>query len=112
RAPTRRPWRSRPAFCRGDRAGMPDVAAVIPDRSIRRELPDAGAVENRHAGPVRAIAIGLAEALLEFQIALEVGKEHVVVAREQRFDQRPKQLAVTLREVAGTDQIERLAQLG
>jgi len=43
---------------------VPDVATVFANRAIRGEAPDARAVEDRHAGPIRAIAIGIAHALL------------------------------------------------
>ena len=73
---------------RAARGDMPDVAAVVADRAIRGESAHSRAVENRHPRPVALISICLADALLTFDVALIVGQQHVVVARQQRLDQR------------------------
>ena len=59
----------------------------------------------------RLIAIGVADALLAVDVGLIVGEQHVVVARQQRFDERPEQLAIAVRRTPAGDQVDRLAQL-
>src|SRR5688572_1762186 len=43
------------------RAHVPDIAAVLPDRAIRREATHASGVENRHACPVVRTAVRLGD---------------------------------------------------
>ena len=91
---------------------MPDVTAVVANRAIRRESADPGAVEDGHAQSSRVWSrYDFADAILALDVALVVRQEHVVVAREQRLDQRPEPLAVAVREMAAGDQIDRLAQI-
>ena len=59
-----------------------------------------------------AIAIGVADALLAVDVGLIVGQQHVVVARQQRIDERAEQLAIAVGEEPAADQVDRLAQLG
>src|SRR5215471_5115323 len=71
-----------------DRPDVPDVAAILPDRAVRRETADSSAVENRHARPIALIGVRVAHALLAVHVGLIVRQEHAVVAREQPLDQR------------------------
>src|SRR5262249_51637107 len=98
------------SLARPDRPNVPDVAAILSDRAVGRETADSSAVENRHARPVVLIGVRLAHALLALNVGLIVRQEHVVVAGEQRFDERVKQPAIAIREELGTNEIDRVAQ--
>src|SRR4029453_14849389 len=43
-------------------------------------------------------------------VALIIGQQHVVITREQRFDERPKDLAVAVREGSVVEKIENLGK--
>ena len=49
-----------------------------------------------------AIGVRVAHALLAVHVGLIVGQEHVVVAGEQRFDERVEELAIAVREEPGS----------
>ena len=86
---------STPHWC--DRADVPDITAVVANRPVRRESPDPRAVQDRHARPGRLVAIRVAHALLAVDVGLVVGEQQVVVAREQRVDERAEELAIAVR---------------
>src|SRR4029453_11336889 len=89
----------------------PEPAAILPDRAIRRETANAGTVENRHARPALRVAICMAHAFLTLNIGRIVGKEHVLVAAQQRVHERSEKLTVAIREMPGSDEVDCLAQL-
>ena len=53
-----------------------------------------------------------AHPLLAVDVGLVVGEQQVFVAHQQRVHQRPEELAVAVRERAGRDEVDGLAQLG
>src|SRR6516164_7583027 len=75
--------RSGPCLARNNRSHFPNVATILPDRTIGRKSTDACGVEYRHPGPAILIGIRVAHALLAVHVGLIVGQEHVVVANEQ-----------------------------
>src|SRR5262245_7675127 len=93
-----------------DRPNIPDVAAILPDRAVRRETADSSAVKNRHARPIVLIGVRVAHALLAVHIRLIIRQEHVVVAGKQRFDERVKEPTIAVREEPGINDIDCLAQ--
>src|SRR5512139_345597 len=57
-----------------DRTDVPDIAAVFPDRAIRREAADTRTIEDRHARPVVLIGVRRAHPLLAIYIGLIIGQ--------------------------------------
>src|SRR6185436_7695006 len=86
--------------------------AVVANRAIRREPSTSRGIEDRHVRPGVLIAVSRTDALLTLDVALVVRQEHVVVASEQRFDQRPEYFPVTVGEESVIEEIEDLAKLG
>src|SRR5688572_8840739 len=90
---------------------MPDVATVFADRAIGREVPAAGYVGDRHSSPALAVPIGGIDAILAIDVTTIVGKQHVVVALEERVDEPAEKLPVTAAEVPCRDEVDRGLEL-
>src|SRR5256885_17069855 len=76
-------------------ADLPDVARVLDDRPIGRELPHPRDVEQRFAVPRRAVAIFDVDLLLHRDVLRQVGQVHIFVARaEEPGDDRPEDVLV------------------
>src|SRR6476646_7967379 len=59
------------------RAHPPDLATVLLDGAIGRELAHAGDIEDGHARPARAVAISVAHAFLARDVSRVVGQQEV-----------------------------------
>src|SRR5687768_15969224 len=88
---------------------VPDVAAVIPDRAIGREVPHARHVEDAHARPFAGIGICVPDALLTLDICLVVREHQERIVPEERIHERLEQVGLLGRELARRNLVERLA---
>jgi len=59
--------------------GVPNLGAVLGDRSIGGELAGLGHTEDGHLGPLSVVAVGLVDDLLSSDVAVEVEAGDVVV---------------------------------
>ena len=84
----------------------PDIRAVLANGSIRREHAGPGAVQDRHAGPVVAVEVGGAGAVVGVGVRGEVGEQAVGVVVDEAIDQGAEQFAVAATEVAVADQVD------
>jgi len=89
----------------------PDVAAVFADAAVGGELAGARGVENRHARPALAVAIGTVHPLLAVGVGLVVGQHHVRIVMQQVADQPQELLAVAAGKITVADQVDHFAQL-
>ena len=94
-----------------DRDGVPDLLAVLADRTVRRKPPRTRHVENRHARPPVDVAVGGGDRVLTGDVGLEVSEEEEVVAFDERVDERAEERRVAPREHAGRDLVDGLSQL-
>ena len=81
----------------------PDVAVVLADRAVGRELAAGGGVDDARCGPALLVLVELGGALLRLDVVGEVGAHHPVVApRGQGAEDVVEDARVGLVEVAAT----------
>ncbi len=88
------------------RLDVPDVAAILADRTIGRELSGSRRVQDRHPRPDVAVAIGVAHAPLAFDVGSKVREHQVRVVVHEPVQQRLEQLGVAAREEAATNEVD------
>src|SRR5947207_1619689 len=89
----------------------PDLIAILPDRSIGRKFAHSCAVKDRHTCPLLLVLIDFSDPLLTVDIGLIIRENKKLVAREQRSDERLKNISIAARKLAGSQTIDYLAQL-
>src|SRR5271157_5667052 len=70
-----------------DWCGIPDLRAVLPNRTVRGEFAQSGHIENRHPRPLVAVLIGLTDSILALYIGLVVREKHVRIVLYRRIYQ-------------------------
>ena len=86
---------------------VPDLAGVLPDGAVGRELAAPGDVQDRHARPALLVAVRLLDLVLAGTVGGEVGEDEVrVAAVQERVHHRPEQPLLTRREHAGGERVE------
>ena len=94
----------------GDRLHLPDLLAVLPDRTIRRELAHPGHVENGHTGPPLLIPVGPAHLLLALHVGRVVCEDQIFVMIKKGIHKGFEQVRIAAREKSRSDQIDRLPE--
>src|SRR5919109_1539483 len=89
---------------------LPDVAGVAADRAIGREPADPRGIQHGPPGPLGMVAEGVVDAALGCRVGGEIGGDHEVVVMPQIVEQRLHLLPAALRETAGGDLMQGLAQ--
>ena len=79
-------------FSGGDRYGfdLPYLGAVFMNRTVGREFPHAGGIENGLVRPLVLVVPQSADALLAFDIRLVISQNQERVVPKQIFNQRPE----------------------
>ena len=75
---------------------MPDVLGVLPDRAVGRKLAHARDIQDRHARPVRGVAVGVIDFLLAVHISPVIRHQQVFVMIQEMIGQRPEQSGVAV----------------
>jgi hypothetical protein len=73
-----------------DWLGIPNLFAMLADRTIRREFTHPGRIQNGHSRPVLFVLISLTDAFLTDYMNLVIRQNHVLVVFYQRVYQWPK----------------------
>src|SRR6516162_1929420 len=93
--------------------GVPDFGSILGDRTIARELPGTGNIEDGLARPCVAVAVQFGQPLVCLKIGFEVRQMHVVISiRQKRTEQRAKDPRFVAAEVLGGDHVQRGAGFG
>ena len=83
-----------------NRFNPPDMLAVFPNRTIRRELAHPCHIQYGHPGPFLLIVISLAHPILTVHVRLVVLQNHVLILVEQGVDKGFEQIRVFRRKKA------------
>ena len=75
---------------------MPDVLGVFPDRTVGGEFAHARDIQDRHACPVRGVAVSVIDLVLAVHISPVIGHQQEFVMMQEVAGQRPEQFRVTV----------------
>jgi hypothetical protein len=88
------------------RLHLPDVVAVLANGAIAGELTHPRHIQDRHAGPVLLVPVGLADLVLTIDVGLVIRQQQERIAVQQVIHQRAEQIGVAVGEVPGGHQIQ------
>ena len=75
---------------------MPDMLGILPDSSVGREFTHARDIQDRHACPVRGVAVSVIDLVLAIDISPVIGHQQEFVMMQEVAGQRPEQFRVTV----------------
>src|SRR5262249_14988337 len=95
------------------RLHVPDLRGILRNRSVTRELPGMGDVEDGLSRPFFRVRVQSANLGVRLAVCREVGQVHVVVtAGEQRVPDGGEDAGLMTAEVVGTNEVQGAARLG
>ena len=95
-----------------ERINVPDVLAVLPDRTVGGEEAGSGGVQHRHALPMHLITPGKTHCVLGSDVISKVGHDVEGVTAHEVVQEWTEQFSVSVAEVPHLDEADRFLQFG
>ena len=95
-----------------ERINVPDVLAVLPDRTVGGEEAGTGGVQHRHALPMHLITPGQTHRVLGSHVIGKVGHDVEGVVAHEVVQEWAEQFSVAVAEVAHLHEADRFLQFG